>query len=57
MIVTPSSRRDVSLNSGCVISPGKLLFLGFPSSHHRDGQQLLVDAAIQIKDGHHLKWI
>ena len=55
MIVTPSSRRDVSLNSGCVISPGKLLFLSFPSSHHWDGQQLLIDAAIQIKDGHHLK--
>ena len=51
----PSSCRDVSLNCGGVISSSKLLFLSFTSSHHWNGQQLLIDAAIQIKDGHYLK--
>jgi hypothetical protein len=42
--------RDVSLNSGSVITACKLLFLSLLSLHDWDGQEILIDFFIQVNN-------
>lgn len=47
---TAAGRGDETFNGGCVKSTGKLLLLGFDTWDDRDREELLIYAAIEVKD-------